>query len=451
MIYQLGNIEIDEDNFKLFDNGQLIAVEPQVFDLIIYLIKHRDRLISRQELFEQLWTGREVSNTSLSNNKPDDATANLGFAIADQVIGNLLYLKEITVRPSGSIRQHEKSTTSPIAIAKELRADYLLMGNYLLEANVVRLNVELINVTTNEIVWHQPITVDYNNTFELQDIVAQEVAIGLNTTFTAQEIATIERDIPNNPLAYEYYLRSLAYPLTLKGHELAVAMLQQSLALDDSYAPAYAEIGNRLLYLTYYGLGKPEQMKLAEQNLLTALALNDRQMSALSSLALLYTEGGQSVKAMELTKKMLEINPNNAAAHFALGYIYRYAGLLEQSITEMELAVRIDPSDRHFRSLGSTYYNAGYYEKALVAFEIDQGSAFSLGWQGIVLARMGHKEQAIALFNQVSAMAPGGFWDLVATTQKAIIEQQFDVGLQALRELEWSNINDSEPDRSPRI
>ena len=362
-----------------------------------------------------------------------------------------MYLKEITVRPSGSIRQYEKSTTSPIAIAKELRADYLLMGNYLLEANVVRLNVELINVTTNEIVWHQPITVDYNNTFELQDIVAQEVAIGLNTTFTAQEIATIERDIPNNPLAYEYYLRSLAYPLTLKGHELAVAMLQQSLALDDRYAPAYAEIGNRLLYLTYYGLGKPEQMKLAEQNLLTALALNDRQMSALSSLALLYTEGGQSVKAMELTKKMLEINPNNAAAHFALGYIYRYAGLLEQSITEMELAVRIDPSDRHFRSLGSTYYNAGYYEKALVAFEIDQGSAFSLGWQGIVLARMGHKEQAIALFNQVSAMAPGGFWDLVATTQKAIIEQQFDVGLQALRELEWSNINDSEPDRSPRI
>ena len=322
-----------------------------------------------------------VAVLPFSNNKPDDATDYLGFAIADQVIGNLLYLKEITVRPSGSIRQYEKSTTSPIAIAKELRADYLLMGNYLLEANVVRLNVELINVTTNEIVWHQPITVDYNNTFELQDIVAQEVAIGLNTTFTAQEIATIERDIPNNPLAYEYYLRSLAYPLTLKGHELAVAMLQQSLALDDSYAPAYAEIGNRLLYLTYYGLGKPEQMKLAEQNLLTALALNDRQMSALSSLALLYTEGGQSVKAMEL-------------------------------------AVRIDPSDRHFRSLGSTYYNAGYYKKALVAFEIDQGSVF---------------------------------WDLVATTQKAIIEQQFDVGLQALRELEWSNINDSEPDRSPRI
>ena len=176
--------------------------------------------------------------------------------------------------------------------------------------------------------------------------MAQEVATGLNTTFTAQEIATIERDIPNDPLA-----------------------------LDDSYAPAYAEIGNRLLYLTYYGLGKPEQMKLAEQNLLTALALNDRQMSALSSLALLYTEGGQSVKAMEL-------------------------------------AVRIDPSDRHFRSLGSTYYNAGYYKKALVAFEIDQGSVF---------------------------------WDLVATTQKAIIEQQFDVGLQALRELERSNINDSEP------
>nr|WP_268820173.1 winged helix-turn-helix domain-containing protein [Paraglaciecola sp. G1-23] len=45
----------------------MVAVEPKVFDLIIYLIQHRDRVISRDELFEQVWQGREVSDTSLSN------------------------------------------------------------------------------------------------------------------------------------------------------------------------------------------------------------------------------------------------------------------------------------------------------------------------------------------------------------------------------------------------
>ena len=67
MIYRLGDIEVDTSNFRLSENGSTIAVEPQVFDLIVYLIANRDRLVTREELFDNLWTGRVVSDTSLSN------------------------------------------------------------------------------------------------------------------------------------------------------------------------------------------------------------------------------------------------------------------------------------------------------------------------------------------------------------------------------------------------
>lgn len=67
MNFQFENICIDTDNFKLEINGKPSSTEPQVFDLIVYLINNRQRLVSRKELLDTLWAGREVSDTSLSN------------------------------------------------------------------------------------------------------------------------------------------------------------------------------------------------------------------------------------------------------------------------------------------------------------------------------------------------------------------------------------------------
>ena len=67
MIYRLGNIEVDPANFLLMVDGETIPVEPLVFDLIVCLIENRDRLLTRQELFETIWPGRIPSDSSLGN------------------------------------------------------------------------------------------------------------------------------------------------------------------------------------------------------------------------------------------------------------------------------------------------------------------------------------------------------------------------------------------------
>ncbi len=67
MKYRLGTIEIDPANFRLSDAGRTLSVEPLVFDLIVYLVENRDRLLTRQELFDQIWAGKVVSDTTLSN------------------------------------------------------------------------------------------------------------------------------------------------------------------------------------------------------------------------------------------------------------------------------------------------------------------------------------------------------------------------------------------------
>lgn len=67
MIYQFDKFAIDTCNFQLRKDEAPIDLEPKVFDLLAYLIANRDKLVTRDELFENLWTGQVVSDTSLSN------------------------------------------------------------------------------------------------------------------------------------------------------------------------------------------------------------------------------------------------------------------------------------------------------------------------------------------------------------------------------------------------
>lgn len=59
--------EMDLDRRELSNAGQKVHLEPQVFDLLAHLVCNRDRVVSRDELFETVWQGRIVSDTALSS------------------------------------------------------------------------------------------------------------------------------------------------------------------------------------------------------------------------------------------------------------------------------------------------------------------------------------------------------------------------------------------------
>jgi len=335
------------------------------------------------------------------NSKSDPETDYLGFAMADQIIGGLIYLNSITVRPSASIRQYEQQRINPKTAGEELQVDYVLIGNYLKEGNKIRLNVELINVQSNKILWREPIEVNFQSAFELQDIVAQKVIQGMNVQFTQKELIRIRKNIPHDPLAYEYFLRSISYNYTNEGDQLAIKMLEKSIELDSTYAPAYYHLGDRLHRYAIYGSPNSEDALRSENALLKALSLNSEHLGALGNLSRRYTETDRIMEAVELTKQILEINPNSAEAHFALGYIYRYAGMNQEAMREMEKAIALDSRNQVFRSIMITYLFAGKYEKAIDAGRLFEQSAFILEHQGLALIKLGKNTEALECFNRV--------------------------------------------------
>ena len=67
MILRFEECAIDIDRRELRRGGESIHIEPQVFDLLVYLATHRDRVVGKDELFSAVWSGRLVSDATLAS------------------------------------------------------------------------------------------------------------------------------------------------------------------------------------------------------------------------------------------------------------------------------------------------------------------------------------------------------------------------------------------------
>lgn len=66
MIYRFGSFELCRSQYRLSREQTTIPVKPRVLELLVYLIEHRDRVVSKEELLSQLWEGRFVSDGVLT-------------------------------------------------------------------------------------------------------------------------------------------------------------------------------------------------------------------------------------------------------------------------------------------------------------------------------------------------------------------------------------------------
>ncbi len=348
-------------------------------------------------------TGKGIKKLAVlpfTNMVNDPGTNFLGFALADQIIGAMAYSKNVLVRPSSSIRKYQDAVVDIQKSGAELNVSYILAGSYMKEADTIRLNIELVDLESEKMLWRERIQVKYNNAFELQDIVSQKVVDGLKIQFSEEERERMKPDTPQSPAAYEFYLRAISYPQNLEGSTLAIGMLNRAIQLDPLYAPAYLELGIRYNQFSQVGQETADAFEKSEKALLKALSLKHDLLPALAYLALIYTDIGKHEEAHSLLIRALKINPNDAWIHFSLSYHYRYIGFLEEAEKEIETALSIDPGNPRFRSSIIVYMFLGKYDK-IESFDLDIDSPFTLNYLGEAFMRMGNHERALACFEKV--------------------------------------------------
>ncbi|SHN85554.1 TolB amino-terminal domain-containing protein [Bradyrhizobium erythrophlei] len=116
LLFSFNNCSVDTDRRELRHEGELRPVEPQVFDLLEFLIKNRDRMVSRDDLLAAVWNGRIVSESTLASRINAARTA-IGDNGEDQRLIRTVLRKGI--RFVGAVREEEKPVVATTGVATE--------------------------------------------------------------------------------------------------------------------------------------------------------------------------------------------------------------------------------------------------------------------------------------------------------------------------------------------
>ena len=126
MFYSFENFSLDTARRELRRGGTLIALQPQVFDLIEYLIRNRERVVSKDDLLAAVWNGRIVSESTLGT-RINAARSAIGDNGEEQRLLRTAYGKGI--RFVGAVREEEEAVGKRAAIfAADVEGYSRLMG-----------------------------------------------------------------------------------------------------------------------------------------------------------------------------------------------------------------------------------------------------------------------------------------------------------------------------------
>ncbi len=378
---------------------------------------------------------RRLAVLPFRNLKPDAATDYLGFPLADAIITKLGYISALTVRPSSYISQYRHRELDVRKVAAELNVDTLLVGSYLKEASHLRVTAQLIDVLNDKLLWKDEIDLQDTNQLMAQDRVAQEIINGLHLTLTSAETARLKRDVPDNPQAYEYYLRGVDL---YAGNEfnLATQMLEQSVRLDPNYAFAWAHLGRAHTAKAAFDFGGAEYYRKAQSDYEKALALNPDLIEARIFMANMFTDTGRAEQAVPLLREALTTNPNHPEAHWELGYAYRFGGMLKESIAEGERARQLDPGVKLNSSAFNSYFYDGQYKKFLTSLPTKNVPSFIVFYRGIAHYYLKNWERAAADFEQAYKTDPQSLYTQIGQALRLHISNQTAQGLELLQAIE---------------
>jgi DNA-binding winged helix-turn-helix (wHTH) protein/TolB-like protein len=329
---------------------------------------------------EQSSSPRSLAILPLQNHGQDSNSDFLGLSLADVLITKLAYVNSLSIRPSAAIEKYRGTTIDLQKVATELKVDNLLTGSFIREGDNLRITYQLVDAKTEKILGQGVIDLKYDNLLTVQDKVTSQLISELQLTLSPMEAERLKPDAEVNPVAYEFFLQGLDFHGQHK-FPLAIKMLERSTEIDPSYAPAWAYLGASYTSDAAFELGGREQYRHAQVAYERALAIRPNLLDAQMFLANLLVDTGKVEQAVPLLRDALKTNGNYAFAHWELGYAYRFAGMLDESVAECERARQLDPFVKANGSVLNAYLYLGQYQKFLDSLPVDD-SSFILFYRG---------------------------------------------------------------------
>ncbi len=383
---------------------------PLAFAIVKCLAKRpNDRFQSARELLQQLDStpaaavraAPSIAVLPFADLSPERNQEYLCEGIADELITALMSLDGVRVASRTSAFQFKGKAEDIADIGRRLRVNTVLEGTVRVAGPRLRVTVRLTDVTEGFQVWTEKYDRSFDDIFAVQDEIAHAVVQRLKVALTSD--APIVVHGTDNMEAYGLYLRGRHALFT---HDLmsALASLNAAIEKEPGYADAHAMLAYGYMMMSFANLPPRQVMPMAKQAATRALELNPNLAEghlALGTVLHWYDWDWESAEAA--FKRAIALSPGNANARFNYSELLTTLGRVEESVLEAARAIELDPTSPYInRSMCDALYMSGQFEKALThTYKIRtmDPTFFTNYWaMGLSLACLGRYADAIEAF-----------------------------------------------------
>ncbi|MFN2596409.1 MAG: protein kinase [Pyrinomonadaceae bacterium] len=294
---------------------------------------------------------KSIAILPFRNLNNDAASAFYEFSLADAVITELAGLRSLVVRPSSVIAKYQGQPVDPRDAGRDLDVTAVLAAGFMHAGERLRVNAQLIDVASGEILWSERVDAASEDIIAVQDTIAQRIVAGLRVELSPDEQLDMARPVTHNAAAYQEYLRGrdlfarfIFRTVAPEDCDAAVSHFERAVSLDPDFALAHDGLGAAFANRVFKGFGGAADYERAEESFKRALAIDPQLVEArmLSVFVMLWR--GEKQKARAEVARMRREAPNEAVVYFVKATLHRLDGEYERALRSYDRLVQLDPA-----------------------------------------------------------------------------------------------------------
>ena len=313
---------------------------------------------------------RSIAVLPLKNLSKDAADESLSVGLTDALISKLSNVKNLAVRPTRAVLPFASNQETLHTIGEKLQVETVLEGTIQREGERLRVSVQLIRASDNQILWAGNFDEATDNLFKFQDAFAANITDTLAFKLTDDERNRLVRRETDNAEAFQLYLKGRYFwnKRTGKDFQKAIEFFEQARTKDPNYALAYVGLADSYKLLTEYnGMPAPEAYAKAREAATKAIELDPNSGEAHTSLA--YTLAFYDWRWQEAEnefKRAIELNPNYATTRQWYSEYLVVVGRFDEAMSEIEQARQLDPTSLIIASdVAGHFYMARQFDRSI--------------------------------------------------------------------------------------
>jgi TolB-like protein/Tfp pilus assembly protein PilF len=283
----------------------------------------------------------------------------LSDGMTETLINNLSKLGNLSVKARNAVFPYKGREVSAKQIGEELGVQAVLLGRLVERGGNLKLNLELVNAKTLDVIWSEQYDRQQGDLVSLQQEIARDVSSKLRLKLTGADEQRLAKSYTTDSEAYRLYLQGRFYwnKRAGKEYEKSAVYFRQAIEKDPNFALGYVGLAD------YYG---DRERDKAKESVNRALALDDNLAEAHGTLGYQYMLDYDWVRSEKHMTRALELDPKNLEVHRWIGQRLMMLGRYDESLASYRRALEIDPNSTpvHF-ILGACLVASGQLDKGI--------------------------------------------------------------------------------------